>query len=112
MKLTIKKLKCSSVNTVYAMHHRARHEHKKDIQKLAYYEALQHRKHFDTARITFTAHFKGKRKHDPDNLYVKPMMDALVHARVIDDDNNEVVQSVTLKVVTGAKEDFVEIEIL
>ena len=112
MKLTIQKLKCSSVNEIYRMHFYSRSERKSSIQKLTYYEALKHRKHFDKCRLTFTAHFKGKQKHDHDNLYVKPMIDALVQAGVIDDDNNEIVESVTLKVVTKAEEDFIEIEIL
>lgn len=73
---------------------------------------MQHRRTFTKARITFTAHFVGKRKHDPDNLYVKPMMDALVDAGIIADDNSEVIESVTLKIVTKAKEEMVEIEIL
>jgi len=94
------------------MHFHTRGNRKREIQKIAYYEALKHRKHFDTIRITFTAYFTGKRKHDPDNLYVKPMLDALVEAGIIDDDNSEIVQSVTLKVVTGSKEEYVEIEIL
>lgn len=73
---------------------------------------MQHRRTFTKVRLTFTAYFQGKRKHDPDNLYVKPMIDALVQAGIIEDDNSEIVQSVTLKVVTGAKEASVEIEIL
>lgn len=79
---------------------------------MVYYEAMQHRKNFSKVRITFTAYFVGKRKHDPDNLYVKPMMDALVDAGIIADDNSEIVESVTLKVVIGSKEEMVEIEIL
>lgn len=94
------------------MHHFARGEHKRMIQKLTYYEAIQHRRNFEKARITFTAFFKGSRKHDPDNLYVKPMMDALVQAGIFKDDNNTIIQSVTLQVVTGCKEDYVTIEIL
>lgn len=112
MKLVIKKLHCSSVNEVYRMHYHARGQHKKSIQELVFYEALKNRRHFDKVRVTFTAYFSDKKKRDPDNLYVKPMMDALVDAGVIDDDNHEIVESVTLKVVTKAKEDYIVIEIL
>lgn len=112
MKLTIQKLKCSSVNEIYNLHHYRRSERKRMVQQLAYYEALKQKRHFEKVRLIFTAHFIGKRKHDPDNLYVKPMIDALVEANIIADDNSEIVESVTLKVVTGAKEEKVEIEIL
>lgn len=112
MKLTLKKLKCCSVNEMYRLFHHTRNKVKNEIQQVTYYEALQHRRHFETAHITFTAYFTGKRKHDPDNLYVKPMMDALVQAGILKDDNNEIVKSVTLKVVTEAPEDCVVIEIL
>lgn len=112
MKLTIKNLKCESVNTIYNLHHFTRNNKKRAIQELVFYEALKQRKKFKKVRLVFTAYFKGKRLHDPDNLYVKPMIDGLVAAGIIVDDNNTVVESVTLKVVTGEKTDFVEIEIL
>lgn len=112
MKIEIKKFHCSSVNEIYTMHWTARRHRKKEAQELVYYEALKNKKHFDRVRVTFTAYFSDKKKRDPDNLYVKPMMDALVDAGIIDDDNNEIVESVTLKVVTKANEDYIVIEVL
>ena len=94
------------------MHYRMRGQHKKEMQEVAYYMALQNKKKFDKARLIFTAYYKGNRKHDPDNLYVKPFLDGLVQAGMIKDDSNLYVQSVTLKVETGAKSDYVTIEIL
>lgn len=113
MKLVIQNLKCSSVNEIYNLHHFARSERKRKVQQLVYYEALKTKRHrLEKCRLIFTAYFKGKRKHDPDNLYVKPMIDALILAGIIEDDNSNIVQSVTLQCVTEAEEEKVVIEIL
>lgn len=57
---------------------------------------LENRKMIPPVRITIEAHFKGGNRRDPDNLYVKPIIDGIVAAKVIPDDNGEVVESVTL----------------
>ena len=62
-------------------------------------------------RITIEAHFKGGNRRDPDNLYVKPIIDGMVAAKVIPDDNGEVVESVTLRTCIRQPSDVIVIEI-
>lgn len=85
---------------------------KKDIQELGFAEIMKvKREKFEKCNIIFTAHFEGKRKHDPDNLYAKPYLDALVQAKVIKDDNNSIVKSVILIAISNEPRSYIEIEI-
>lgn len=62
--------------------------------------------------IVIEAHFKGGQRRDPDNLYVKPIIDGMVAAKVIPDDNGEVVKSVTLMAKRNQEMDLVIIEVI
>lgn len=59
--------------------------------------------------LTFIAHFKNKRK-DLDNFRIKGIIDGLVSAGVIPNDNTNYIQKITLKVKFDAIEG-IEIEI-
>ena len=50
----------------------------------------------DPADVTITLHPPDKRKRDADN-YGKAVMDALVDAGVLEDDNSEYVRSITVR---------------
>lgn len=58
-----------------------------------------------------TYHFKDKRKRDTHNL-TKCLLDALVEAKIIYDDNYEVLNSYTEKGVYDKGNEYIEIEIL
>ncbi len=62
--------------------------------------------------ITIEAHFKEKNRRDPDNLYVKPLLDALVKIGVLTDDSGDVVESLTLKTKRKQEKDQVIITII
>lgn len=56
-------------------------------------------KKVDRCRITFEFYFKDKRKHDPDNYSAsaKFLLDGMVKAGVLDDDNFSVIEELSLK---------------
>ena len=113
MKITIPAIKCPSVNEMYKTHPKARGRRKKELQAMVWAELMSRRRpKFEKCHIILTAHYPTDRKRDPDNLYAKPFIDALVDAKVIEDDNNTIVQSVTLRVVTNAESEFVELELI
>lgn len=59
--------------------------------------------------IHIIASFKGSNRRDCDNLYVKPIIDGLVFAKVIPDDNCDVIRSVKLTALRNQDEDSVSI---
>lgn len=69
------------------------------------------RKMMPPVRIVVEARFKNSNRRDPDNLYVKPIIDGMVAAKVIPDDNGEIVASVTLVAKRKQESDMIVIEI-
>lgn len=49
---------------------------------------------YDKCKMKITYYFKDKRRHDPSN-YDKMLLDGLVEANIITDDNYEVIQEFT-----------------
>ncbi len=116
MRLEIKNLYCPSWNDIQNLHGRKRSSVMSDIKNVVYMEtlAIPREKRVVSApvRISIEARFKGGNRRDPDNLYVKPIIDGIVAAKVIPDDNGEVVESVTLIAKRKQESDMVIIEIL
>lgn len=56
-------------------------------------------------KLVIEAHYRNNNRHDPDNLYVKPILDALVKIGVLKDDNGDCVESVTLTAKRKMPED-------
>ncbi|NTW29809.1 MAG: hypothetical protein HGA33_00850 [Candidatus Moranbacteria bacterium] len=114
MKLEIKNLYCPSWNDI--TNWRKRSALMKEIKELVCAEFLQagsRRWNLKTpVTITIDARFKGSQRRDPDNLYVKPIIDGMVAAKVIPDDNGEMVESVVLKAkrMAGVDSIFVTVE--
>ena len=65
---------------------------------------------YKKCEMIVTYHFKDKRKRDTHNL-TKCLLDALVEAKIIEDDNYEVLKLYTEKGVYDRKNEFIEIEI-
>jgi len=61
--------------------------------------------------IIIEAHFYEKRRRDPDNLYVKPILDGLVRSGLFDDDNGDIIDCLSLKSKIGQKCDSITINI-
>lgn len=116
MRLDIKNLYCPSWNDIQALHGIKRSKVMSDIKNIVYAETLaiprEKRIVVSPVRIIIEAHFKGANRRDPDNLYVKPIIDGMVAAKVISDDNGEVVESVTLIAKRRQERDLIIIEVL
>lgn len=63
------------------------------------------------ANIFIEAHFVNSNRRDPDNLFVKPIIDAIVKFGVLPDDNGDVVESLTLISKTRMESDQIIIKI-
>lgn len=63
------------------------------------------------ADVRIEAFFKSAQRRDPDNLYVKPILDGIVKAGILPDDNGEFINSVTLMARVKAGEDKIIIYI-
>lgn len=61
--------------------------------------------------IEYIIQYTGNRRHDIDNCMVKLLTDGLVQAGVLKDDNHKIVQSITISIQTGCKEDSVIIKV-
>lgn len=111
LQIKIDDFKCSTWNSFLYKHWKKGWKAKTDIEEQIYWETLEQlhgtKVHFQKVKITIRAEFKGKAKHDPDNLFVKPMLDGLVKAGIFPDDNGEVIRSLTLESRHGHKKDSV-----
>jgi Holliday junction resolvase RusA-like endonuclease len=116
MRLDIKNLYCPSWNDIQALHGIKRSRVMSDIKNVVYAETLaiprEKRIVVPPIRIIIEAHFKGANRRDPDNLYVKPIIDGMVAAKVIPDDNGEVVESVTLIAKRRQERDSIIIDVI
>lgn len=70
-------------------------------------------KKVERCRITFEFYFKDKRKHDPDNYSAsaKFLLDGMVKAGVLDDDNFSVIEELSLKQGGICKEPYILIHL-
>ena len=65
---------------------------------------------YDKCKIKVTYYFKDKRRHDPSN-YDKMLLDGLVEANIIKDDNYDVIEEFTTKGKHDKDNPRVEVEI-
>lgn len=99
MKIEIENYKCPSWNDMQVAHWAMRAADREVLKLLAYGAANNARKKTKVkvpVVVKIEAHFKDGKRRDPDNLYVKPILDGLVKAGVFADDNGEVIKSITL----------------
>lgn len=114
MKIILEKCKCPSWNDMQIAHWVKRSVERDILKNMVYALANNERKKekIDTpARVIVEAHFSDNKRHDPDNLYVKPILDGLVQARIFEDDNGEIIESVTLKAKKWMPKDLIIISI-
>ena len=110
-------MKMPSWNTYYAGVHWSKRKRKADeLHNLVFCaaKALKKVKRVKQCNITVIAWYKGKRKHDPDNMYIKPFIDGLVMAGILPDDDCTVVKQISLRAINDCKEDkiFITLEVL
>ena len=105
--------KLISLNIYRNSHHFKLNKMKADWSELTKIAVLQHKiKPVKSCDIIFTFNFMDKRRRDLDNYSatIKFILDGLVNANVISDDNYEIVRSITILKGKINKE-FVKIEI-
>lgn len=123
MTITIINYKCKSLNDYFGKHWTIKGAITSDEQNLAFAQAKNHIqaskeldgikfKTVEKCKIIFTAYYKDKRRHDPDNLLCKNFIDGIVKAGIIKDDNSEVVLSLEKIIKTGQNYNGIDIEIL
>jgi Holliday junction resolvase RusA-like endonuclease len=113
-------MKCPSWNEMQSAHYRRRGNQRDDMKEEVYASVIEqfHGKHGRIAktfvfpvRVLVEARYKGRMRHDPDNLYVKPILDALVDMGILPDDNGEVIKYLVLTARNGMESDEVVIRI-
>jgi len=113
MRLEINNLYCPSWNDIKNWRKRA--ALMKEIKTLVCAEFLQagsRRWNLKTpVTIMIDARFKECQRRDPDNLYVKPIIDGMVAAKVIPDDNGRIVKWVNLSADWGFERDVVTVTV-
>lgn len=67
---------------------------KKKIHNLIRLSTIGINPKYNKCKMTITYYFKDKRRHDPSN-YDKMLLDGLVEANIITDDNYDVIQEFT-----------------
>jgi len=106
MKITIENCRCPSWNEFNrSVHWAVRAAKRQELQDFVY-EAITKQLKGSIRRIavqikkpiqvSIEAHFKNNHRRDPDNLFVKPLLDALVKVGLFYDDNGDVISSLTL----------------
>ncbi len=107
MKIEIENCKCPSWNEFNRAVHWAARASERDTLKMLFLGCLyeQHsRAHLKRmslelkkpVAVRIEAHFKNPNRRDPDNLFVKPILDGIVKAGIFTDDNGDVIESLTL----------------
>lgn len=61
--------------------------------------------------MKIVAYFKNTNRRDPDNLFVKPILDGIVQAGLIPDDSGQYIDSLTLSTKVKSKSDKIIIYI-
>ena len=109
--------KCPSWNTIYAGIHWAKRKQMVDtIHELVQWEVYQIRNKpklpFKKVKINATTYFKGNKRHDIDNLCLKPYIDGLVHAKVVRDDNYKIIPELNIKLINNSNKNIVKLELI
>lgn len=61
--------------------------------------------------VRFHASWKGKQRHDIDALFCKPVLDQIVRSGLLPDDSIKYIAAVVFTGETGAKGDFLRVDI-
>ena len=107
-KIEIENYKCPSWNVFNRAMHWAVRAAERDNLKMLFLGSLyeQHsrahlkRKSLELKKpvaVKIEAHFKNGNRRDPDNLFVKPILDGIVMAGIFTDDNGDAIDSITLR---------------
>jgi Holliday junction resolvase RusA-like endonuclease len=89
------------------------HKEKKQIEQAIRLQTIGYNPRITKCKMKVIYYFKDRRKHDPGN-YDKVLLDGLVEANIIEDDNYSVITEYTTigKVDKGNPRTEIEIEVL
>jgi len=116
--ITIKD-KCPSLNGVYAGLHWTRRsqlaKEKHELVEWAIYMDKELRKRKDNpiqqCNVHYDIYYKGNRRHDCSNAFIKLYEDGLVKSGVIPDDDSKHITNISISVFTGSDKDEIVINI-
>ena len=112
MIIEIDNFKCPSLNILYAGVHWAKRKKMVDeIHQLVYYQAINKEKFNQPVKISYEIHYKGKRRHDPDNAAIKIFTDGLVLAGVLKDDSLKEIKEISITMKNNQPTDKIIIKI-
>lgn len=85
-----------------------------EIHQMVFYKCKQQQvpKQTGKVKLLFEIFYKRKARHDPDNALVKPFVDGLVKAGVLEDDSTKQIKEVAIKMHIGQLYDKVIINII
>lgn len=106
-------IKVESWNTIATAHWRVYSRKKDEAKQATEYALLPSPLQPIAGQVTIEidAYYADNRRHDLDNLFVKPILDVLVERGIIKDDNAKIVRSLTSRVHLGAIMDRVDVTI-
>lgn len=118
MKIIINNFKAPSMNELMHKHWTLHSKWMKQVKALVVAECMsQIRANMRTGKwfgskplvVWICAEYKGSNRRDTDNLYIKPILDGLVAANLIKDDNCDIVKQVEIQVLRNCECDRVSI---
>lgn len=105
VKIVIPNFRCPSRNATTRKHWTRYYAAKEEMFSLIKGYCKPPKKPFDRYRVVVEAYYKGKRHIDPSNIDTKLVCDALMNAKVVDDDNGYQNLSVEVMVKPEAGKD-------
>lgn len=120
MKLILNQFKMPSWNEYNSRSHWAKAKKKNDEIYWLVYEAIKNSGYKDIndllqnkkVKLIFEIHYKGNRRHDPDNSFLKPIIDGIVKCGLLRDDSTKEIKEIIIRARVGQKENKVIIDIL
>lgn len=117
--INIERFKCPSMNELMHKHWLVHMRKMRTVKELVMRETQKQipakkrsGKYFTyPVMVSIDAEYQGSNRRDTDNLYIKPILDGLVAAKVLPDDNCEVVPMVAVRVRRRRESDRVSIRI-
>ena len=116
MRIVIDDFKLPSWNIFYAgKHWHVRKQKADELHQLISYHCYQNKimgPIKNKVKIHFEIHYKDKRRHDPDNACIKPLIDGLVLIGILKDDSTKEISEIKIKMKVSQKTNQVIMDII
>lgn len=111
--IIIRNSQCPSLNEVLNKPWRTSSGIKRDMEELIYWSLMEISHKWEAIEtpidIRIEAHYQGSHRHDSDNIFDKPIIDAIVKAEIIPDDDCDFVHDVISRARKRQKENKIVI---